>query len=222
MNNYCIVEENDNTLAELKSIKNFFYRSFKKQEKYKEMRPTSSQLARLFATTKSHKFTDIKQRNINNLKLRPIIDQSGTHPYDCLKIIIRYLQALVINEYTISNTLSFPDILKENSLDSNEEYVSHDLDLLFTSIPLGKTTDFILDNIYGWMELEPFCKNSVFKKLLNKFCKGCTFWADGRFRKQVDGCPMDGLISVVLSNIICVKMEFDAVKPLKLKLYTGA
>ena len=32
---------------------------------------------------------------------------------------------------------------------------------------------------------------------------------------------MGGPISVVLSNIFCVKMEFDAVKPLKPKLYKG-
>ena len=30
---------------------------------------------------------------------------------------------------------------------------------------------------------------------------------------------MGGLASVVLSNIFCVKMEFDVVKPLKPKLY---
>ena len=30
---------------------------------------------------------------------------------------------------------------------------------------------------------------------------------------------MDGPIPVVLSNIFCVKMEFDVVKPLKPKLY---
>ena len=37
--------------------------------------------------------------------------------------------------------------------------------------------------------------------------------------RQVDGCPMGGPISVVLSNIFCVKMEFNVVKPLKPKLY---
>ena len=56
-----VTEENDNTLTELKSFQNFIYRNFKKHEKYKEMRPTSSQPARLFATAKTHKFTDIKQ-----------------------------------------------------------------------------------------------------------------------------------------------------------------
>ena len=142
-----VMEENDNTLTELKSIQNFICRNFKKHEKYKEIRPTSRQPARLFVTAKTHKFTDIKQININDLKLRPIIDQTGTHLYDCSKLIAQYLQPLAINEYTISDTLSFPDILKENSLDSNEEYLSYDVDLLFTSILLGETINFILDEI---------------------------------------------------------------------------
>ena len=64
-------------------------------------------------------------------------------------------------------------------------------------------------------KLEPFCKKLVSKKLLNKLCKDCTFLADGRLIRQVDGYPMGGPISVVLSNIFCVKMELDVVKPLK-------
>ena len=156
------------------------------------MRPTSSQPARLFATRKTHRFIDIKQLNIN--KLHPIIDQTGTHLYDCSKVNAQYLQPLAINQYTISETLSFPDILKENLLDSNEEYVSYVVDLLFTIIPLGETTDFILDEIYFQKKLEPFCKKSVFKKWWNKLCKGCTFLADGRLIRQVDGCPMCGPI----------------------------
>ena len=58
----------------------------------------------------------------------------------------------------------------------------------------------------------------VRSQLLDKLCKGCTFLADGRLIRQVDGCPMGGPISVVLSNIFCVKMESDVVKPLKPKL----
>ena len=97
--------------------------------------------------------------------------------------------------------LSFHDIFRENSLDSNEEYVPYDLDSLFTSIPLDETIAFILDEIYVRKKLEPFCKKSVLKKLLNKLHKGCTFLADGRLIRQVDGCPIGGPISVVLSNI---------------------
>ena len=88
------------------------------------------------------------------------------------------------------------------------------MDLLLTSIALGETIDFILDEIYV-----PFCKKSLFKKILNKLMKGCTFLADGRLIRQVHGSSMDGLILLVLSNILFVKMAFDIVKPLKPKLY---
>ena len=45
-----------------------------------------------------------------------------------------------------------------------------------------------------------------------------SFLADGRLIRHVDGCPMGGPISVVLSNIFSVKTVFDVVKPLKPKL----
>ena len=54
----------------------------------------------------------------------------------------------------ISDTLSFPDILRENTFDSNEEYVSYDADSLFTSISLVEKIDFILDEIYVRKKLE--------------------------------------------------------------------
>ena len=41
----CVIEENDNANELSKSFQNFSYRNFKKHDKYKEMRPTSSQPA---------------------------------------------------------------------------------------------------------------------------------------------------------------------------------
>ena len=52
-----------------------------------------------------------------------------------------------LNESTISNTVSFPDILRGDLLDSNEEYISYDVYSLFTRIPLDEAIDFILDKI---------------------------------------------------------------------------
>ena len=153
------------------------------------------------------------------MKLHPVVDQTGTHLYGCSKIIAEYLQPLAISKYTISNTLAFPDILRGNPLDSNWEYVSYDLDSQFTSISLDETIDFILDEFYNQKKLERFCKKSVFKKLLNELCEGCTFSADGTLIREVDGCPISGSSLVVHYNKFCVKMESDVVKPLKPKLY---
>ena len=43
------------------------------------MLPFSHQPAHLFATAKTHKFKNIDNITIDNLKLRPIIDQIGTY-----------------------------------------------------------------------------------------------------------------------------------------------
>ena len=86
------------------------------------------------------------------------------------------------------------------------------MDLLFASIPLGKKIDFIVDEIYVRKKLQPFCKKSVFKELLNKLCKVCTFLADDRLTRQVYGCLRGGPISIVLSNIFCLKIEFNLYK----------
>ena len=97
--------------------------------------------------------------------------------------------------------------------------ISYDVDPLLTSISLGETIDFTLDEIYIQKKHEPFCKKSVSKKLLRQLCKACTSLVDGRLIRQVKGCSVCGLISVVLFDIFCVKMKPDVVKPLKPKLY---
>ena len=74
---------------------------------------------------------------------------------------------LFLQVFTTISDKQYPDILREDSLDSHEEYVSYDVDSLFRSIPLDETVDFILDEIYFGKKFEPFCKKSVFKKLIN-------------------------------------------------------
>ena len=55
----------------------------------------------------------------------------------------------------------------------------------------------------------------IFKKLLIKLTKECTFLANNRLIKQIDGCPMGGPISVAFGDIYMCKMEHDAVAPIK-------
>ena len=77
----------------------------------------------------------------------------------------------------------FPDILRVNPLDSNEKYVSYDVDSLLISIPLGEI-DFVLDQIFFRMELGPFVRNQF-----SKSCQICganvvLSLADGRLIRQ--------------------------------------
>ena len=52
-------------------------------------------------------------------------------------------------------------------LQKNEEYVSYDVDSLFSNIPLKETIDYI-HKICNEKFLKPICKNSIFTWLLHK------------------------------------------------------
>ena len=83
------VQTVDNTHQDLKHFQNFLYRHFYKTKYYDKMRPISNQPARFFATAKIHKFNKTEDINIQDLKLRPIIDQTGTYIYIMLPKLLQ-------------------------------------------------------------------------------------------------------------------------------------
>ena len=127
------------------------------------MRSRSNQTGQFFATTKKHKFKSISDITLEQLKLRPIYDQTGTYIYKASKVVAKFLGPLATNDYTIRDTLSFPDLLKGAPWDHNYKDVSYDVESLFTSIPVQETIDYILYKIYVNKDLKPFCKKSILK-----------------------------------------------------------
>ena len=77
------------------------------------MRPVSNYPARLYTSAKTHKFDNINDVNLDQLKFGPIMDQTGTYTYNATQVISNYLKPLCINEYNIKNTLQFPQLLKD-------------------------------------------------------------------------------------------------------------
>ena len=145
--------------------------------------------------------------------MHPIIDQTGTYVYNTSKVVAKYLWPLSKNKYSIDDTLTFPDLLKNAEETNDYEDVSYDVENLFTSIPVKETIDYIIQKIYVRKEIKPFCKKSIFIKLLKKLTQECVFTINNRLIKQVDGCPMGRSISVVFSDIYVCKMEEDIVIP---------
>ena len=139
----------DTIHSDLKRYQDFLSRHLRKHEKYNSFYLSSHQPARFFATAKTHKFNSYDEITKENLKLRPIIDQSGTMTYNISKFIADYLKPLANNDYIIKDTQEFPNIIKTFRLKEDEETVSYDVDSLFTSIPLKDTIDYILDQIYN-------------------------------------------------------------------------
>ena len=68
------------------------------------MMPSSYQPARYCTSAKTHKLENFDDINIKELKLRPIIDQTGTCYYQTEKLIAQYLKLLTKNEFVINNT----------------------------------------------------------------------------------------------------------------------
>ena len=110
------------------------------------MLPKSNQPGQLYGTAKTHKFTNIDEITIDNLKFRPIIAQTGTYTYNAAQVIAKHLKPLHSgNNYIIRNMQEFPMSLKQQDpLLPDEEYISYDVESLFTNVPVHETTDYIL------------------------------------------------------------------------------
>ena len=65
-------------LEDLKSFRSFLYRNFKKYEHYEKTLPTLNQPGQLYGTAKIHKFDNIADITVDNLKFCPILAQSAT------------------------------------------------------------------------------------------------------------------------------------------------
>ena len=160
----------DTILNDLKKFKDFLRRNFKgKFDCYKNMRPVSNQPGRLYATAKTHKFSSLDEITIEKLKFRPIISQIVTYTYNAAKVIVDYLEPLCQNEYKINDTQFFPSMLKDQEpLNPNEEYVSYDVESLFTNIPVDEIINYIINEIYQKKKLPQVCSKTIFKRLLYK------------------------------------------------------
>ena len=174
----------------------------------------------MYGTVKTHKFDEINDITVDNLKSRPIIDQTGTYTYKAAKIIAKYLNPLTKNDLNITDTQSFPDLISNlPPLNKDEEDVSYDVESLFTNIPIKETIDYIIKKIYDDKEIPIICSKLIFKRLLLKLTTESTFIFNSQHYKQTDGCAMGGPLSVVFSSIWMIKMEQDIVIPTKPKFY---
>ena len=88
------VPTEDTILRDLTSFQSFLLRNLKNLKGYSFIRPSSNQPARFFETVKTNKYETSSVININNLKICPIIDQTGTCYYNLGKFLADYLKPL--------------------------------------------------------------------------------------------------------------------------------
>ena len=186
------------------------------------MLPKSNKPGQLYGTAKTHKFTNIDEIAIDNLKFHPIIAQTGTYTYNAVQVIAKYLKPLCSgNNYIIRNMQEFPMSLKQQDPSSpDKEYVSYDVESLFTNVPVHETIDYILQEIYVKEKLPKICSKLIMKQLSLKLTTENTFMLNSNFYKQIDCCTMGGPLSVIFSDIYMTKTEEEVVKPTNPSFYT--
>ena len=113
-----------------------------------------------------------------------------------------YVKPLCQNEYKINDTKSFASQIKEQPpLDEDEEYVSYDVDSLFTNIPVQEAIDYIIHQIYTEKKLPHIYSKTIFRRLLLKVTTECSFQLKQKLYKQTEGCFMGGPLLVTLADI---------------------
>ena len=78
---------------------------------------------------------------------------------------------------------------------------SLDVDSLFTNIPLEKTIDIFVDNLYNDNQNTPNIPKHDFRNLLNVVTQETFFMFNNKYYKQVDGVAMGSPLGPALPNI---------------------
>ena len=139
---------------------------------------------------------------------------------DIARIIGQYLssllQLLTINNYTLKDSFDAANKIKSVPSEIFEygyQFVSFDIESLFTNKPLNKTINIILDRIYWQKLLKTNLKKRTIKKLLLDSCTKKAFSYNVIYQ-QCDEVSIGSSLAQVILNIILTEFEKVVVTPL--------
>ena len=199
--------EKDPTITRLTTVQNYLKSLCKKGEitesERKAMRPKFAQIARADGLPKTHKpFEHLP-------KFIPVIDTTNTH-YGISKFLSNLLNPLTENQYVVEDTFTAANKIREipkELFNHDYRFFSFDVESLFTSVPLSKTINIILDRIYNKKLLKTNIKKRAMKKLLKDCCTKNDFSFNKTIYEQIDGVSMGSCLGPVLANIIMTELE---------------
>ena len=133
------------------------------------------------------------------------------------KFLSSLLQPLTHNDYNLKD--SFDAVKRIRSIppelfDNGYQFVSFDVQSLFTNVPVKKAINIILDRVYNKKLINTNLKKRTMKKLLVDSCTKTAFSFDNVLYELCDGVSMGSPLGPVLANIILTEFEDEIVKPL--------
>ena len=177
----------------------------------KAMRHKSAQIARGHGLPKTHQHYELLP------KFRPIIDTTNTPYYGISKFLSNLLNPLIENEYIVQDTFCAAKKIREIPKELFEDgyrFISFDAESLFTSVPLSRTINIILDRIYNQNLLTTNMKKRTLKKLLKDCCTKNAFTFNNVIYEQTDGVSMGSCLGLTLANIFKTELETEVVDSL--------
>ena len=120
--------------------------------------PTGSAPGKFYGTAKKHKIPF--NGTINDLLFRPVIPNIGTASYQLAKYLAKLLSPLSIqSEYTVANNTEFINHVKRMNIPKDHSFISFDVKLLFTYVPLDFTVILYLEEFIMRMKHIPKSKD---------------------------------------------------------------
>ena len=137
--------------------------------------------------------------------VRPVLDAINTPSYKLAKFLVPILSPLTINEYTVKD--SFASSKEITKPDGNYVMASLDVEWLFTNIPLQKTIENCLNNLFfDKCKIGNLTKQDLYD-LLPAAAKESFFIFDNSLYRQIDGVAMGSHLGPNLANVFCVTMK---------------
>ena len=162
-------------------------------DRYKKTKAVGSRLGFLYGLCKVHKAV------VDTCPpFRPILSAIGTPTYKVAKFLVHVLNSLTVSEFTITDSFAFAKDIVD--LDSSLFMASHDVDSLFTNIPLDETINICTESIFNESDTVEDLNKSEFKELLSLSTKESYFIFNGLLYIQIDGVAMGSPLGPTLAN----------------------
>ena len=163
------------------------------------MRPKNGKLARTQGLPKVHK----EYRNIP--KFRPIVDTTGRPHYSVGKFLTNLLNPLAMDEFILKDSFDLVNRIKyvpPHLFDNGYNYVSFDVEYLFTNASIKRTIDIILRRNYIDKVVSADLKKCSLKKLLLNTSIKTAFTFNGVIYEEKDGVRMGSSLGLLLANLV--------------------